>query len=147
FPDSQDLVDPSFDFYSEKRSSDRLRLRDDAYAHEVFARPVYDGLLVSKSIVDGRYGSRYTLAQRHRLLRAGARDFFRLNNPEIRPLQIMGDCGAFTYVREKVPPFTVDEVLDFYVDCGFDMGISVDHIILVYQPSWDESLYGLSLAP
>jgi hypothetical protein len=27
------------------------------------------------------------------------------------------------------------------------MGISVDHIILAYQPSWDESLYGSTLAP
>ena len=46
----------------------------------------------------------------------------------------MGDCGAFAYVREEVPPYTVDEVLAFYDECGFDFGISVDHVILGFQP-------------
>ena len=36
FPDSQDLVDPSFDFVDEKRSRTRVRQRDDLYAHELF---------------------------------------------------------------------------------------------------------------
>jgi hypothetical protein len=146
FPDSQDLVDPSFDFDSENRSVDRLRHRDDTYAHEVFTSPAYDGLLVSKGIVDGvSGGGKYTLAQRHRLLRVGARDFFRLDSSPDRLLPIMGDCGAFTYFREEVPPYTVDEVLDFYVECGFNFGVSVDHVILAYQPSWDGP--GESLAP
>ena len=140
FPDSQDLVDPSFDFTSERRSSDRLRHRDDTYAHELFSAPAYDGLLVSKGIVDGvgASGGRYTLAQRHRLLRVGAREFFRLEQAGLPRLPIMGDCGAFTYVREQCPPYTVDEVTSFYVECQFDLGLSVDHVILAYQPSWDE---------
>src|SRR2546425_1360668 len=81
FPDSQDLVDPSFDFHTERRAVDRLRQRDDVYAHEVFSAPAYDGILVSKGIVEGFGGSggRYTLAQRHRLLRVGVREFFRLD--------------------------------------------------------------------
>lgn len=138
FPDSQDLVDPSFDFDSERRSADRLRHRDDQYAHEVFSQPAYDGILVSKGIVDG-FGTssgRYTLAQRHRLFRTGARQFFRLMGPNAS-LPIMGDCGAFTYVREKYPPYSVDDVIDFYEACQFDLGMSVDHVILAYQPSWD----------
>lgn len=140
FPDSQDLVDPSFDFETERRAGDRLRQRDDAYAHEVFSAPAYDGILVSKGIVEGFGGSggRYTLAQRHRLLRVGAPEFFRLDQRVKRRLPIMGDCGAFTYVREKHPPYSVEEVLDFYSECSFDMGTSVDHVILSYQPAWDE---------
>jgi len=140
FPDSQDLVDPSFDFATERRSRDRLRHRDDVYAHQVFTDRVYDGLLVSKGIVDGAGPSsgKYTLAQRHRLLRVGAREFFRLQDTAGQPLDIMGDCGAFTYVREKVPPYSVDEVLGFYEECRFDLGISLDHVILAYQASWDE---------
>ena len=108
FPDSQDLVDPSFDFEKETRSDQRLRHRDDLYAHEVFSEPAYDGVLVSKASVDGKAGEsgRYTLAQRHRLLRVGVRDFFRLNG---RPLETMGDCGAFSYVKEEYPPVTVEE--------------------------------------
>jgi hypothetical protein len=137
FPDSLDLVDPSFDFQQENRSSDRVRHRDDQYAHELFSSPAYDGLLVSKGIVDGfgGSGSRYTMAQRHRLLRIGAPEFFR--SASLR-LPIIGDCGAFTYVRESFPPYSVDEVLQFYEECRFDFGISVDHVILTYQPRFDE---------
>src|SRR5437016_824861 len=61
FPDAQDLVDPSFDFEAETRSEERVRQRDDLYAHEIFPEPPYDGLLVSKAIVEGQGGdgSRY----------------------------------------------------------------------------------------
>ena len=145
YPDSQDFVDPSFDFETETRSEVRIRQQDDQYPHEVFAQPPYDGLLVSKAIVEDRY----TIAQRQRLLRAGVRAFFRLDNREsTRHLKTMGDCGAFQYVKEKRPPFSVDEVLGFYLDCGFDYGISVDHIILAYEPEYDnKSLDGFDLVP
>jgi hypothetical protein len=59
----------------------------------------------------------------------------------------MGDCGAFAYVREKVPPVTVDGVIDFYEACGCDLGASVDHIILAYQPELDHHLPGLDSVP
>jgi hypothetical protein len=139
FPDSQDLVDPSFDFRTERRAPTRVRHRDDLYAHEVFSEPVFDGLLISKGIVDGLSGGagKYSMAQRHRLLRVGAAEFFRLNRPGRRRLPTLGDCGAFTYVREKVPPYSVDEVLQFYTACDFDLGISVDHVILDFQPRFD----------
>lgn len=119
----------------------RLRQRDDQYAHEVFAERMLDGILVSKGIVDGfgGTGSRYTIAQRQRLLRVGARDFFRLQNTPWAPIALMGDCGAFTYVREETPPYSIEDVSTFYVDCGFDFGISVDHVILEYNAKWDAS--------
>jgi hypothetical protein len=146
FPDAQDLVDPSFDFVAETRSESRIRQRDDLYAHEVFARPPYDGMLISRSIVEGHGGdgSRFSVAQRHRLLRVGAREFFRFGE---HPLLSMGDCGAFSYVREKVPPVTVDEVIDFYQACNVDLGVSVDHVILAYNPDVDISLPGMDLVP
>jgi hypothetical protein len=136
FPDSQDQIDPGFDFITERSPEFRVRQRDDRYAHEVLHRPAYDGLLVSKPIVDGlaRTSGKYTLAQRHRLYRKGVRGFFRLDRPEWS-VATMGDCGAFTYVREEVPPYTVDEVIDFYDGCQFDYGISVDHVILGYDPT------------
>ena len=59
----------------------------------------------------------------------------------------MGDCGAFSYVRENAPPFTVQEVIDFYSQCGFDYGLSVDHVILGFQPELDQSLPGLDVVP
>ena len=138
FPDSQDQVDPSFDFITEQRSIFRVRQRDDRYAHEVIDPPPYDGLLISKPIVDGLPGAmaKYTEAQRIRLRREGARRFFRLNRRDT-PLKIMGDCGAFTYVRENQPPYAVEEVLDFYEECRLDLGISMDHLIFGYDVAMD----------
>jgi hypothetical protein len=56
FPYSQDQIDPSFDFRAEERSTTRLRQRDDLYAHEALHEHIYDGVLVSKRIVDGAPG-------------------------------------------------------------------------------------------
>lgn len=139
FPDSQDQIDPSFNFTTEERSIFRVRQRDDRYAHEVLSAPPFYGVLVSKTIVDGLPGAagKYTLAQRHRLYRVGIRNFFRLDEIEGARLATMGDCGAFSYVRDDKPPYDTDEVIDFYAECGFDIGISVDHVILGYDPSAD----------
>jgi hypothetical protein len=141
FPDSQDSVDPSFDFESETRAEFRIRQRDDLYAHEIFEDPPFDGVLVSKAIVDGpgSTSGKYSLAQRHRLFRLGVRDFLRLDDkPGGRRLETMGDCGAFSYVREEYPPFSVEDVIQFYSVCGFDYGMSVDHAILDYFPDADQ---------
>lgn len=134
FPDSQDQVDPTFDFATEERSIFRVRQRDDRYAHEVLKRRAYTGILVSKAIVDGTSegAGKYSLAQRHRLYRLGVRSFFRLDESRGPRLDTMGDCGAFTYVKDEVPPYTPDEVIDFYEGCGFDYGIAIDHIIFGY---------------
>ncbi len=150
FPDSQDFVDPTFDFHSERRSSDRLRSRDDRYAHEVFKRVPFDGLLVSKAIVDGvdtsGKSAKYSLAQRHRLLRNGVREFFRLDDyVGSSKLLTMGDCGAFSYVKESKPPFSVEEVIDFYEGCGFDIGVSVDHVILTFDAEFDNTFPGMDV--
>ena len=150
FPDSQDFVDPTFDFENERRSADRLRSRDDRYAHEVFDRAPFDGLLISKAIVDGVDASgksaKYSLAQRHRLLRNGVREFFRLDEIEgARRLETMGDCGAFSYVKESKPPFSVNEVIEFYEGCGFDLGLSVDHVILTFDVELDGTFPGLNV--
>jgi hypothetical protein len=140
FPDSQDQVDPSFDFKTEQRSIHRVRQRDDRYAHEVIQPVPYDGLLVSKPIVDGLPGAagKYTAAQRNRLYREGAHRFFRLTNGS-STLRVMGDCGAFTYVREHEPVYSVEEVIDFYDGCQFDIGIAPDHVVFGYDVALDEA--------
>jgi hypothetical protein len=145
FPDARDVVDPSFNFETESRSESRITQRDDLYAHEIFAIPPYDGLLISKAVVEGKGGlaGKYSVAQRQRLLRLGAKEFFRLPSK----LEVMGDCGAFSYIRESYPPFSVDEVLDFYERCGVDYGLSVDHIILGYQSEVNHPLDGIDLVP
>lgn len=149
FPDSQDLVDPSFDFTTEERSTTRTRQRDDLYAHEIFADAPFDGILVSKGVVDGygETGSRYSIAQRHRLLLKGVHEFFRIPETAGRGFPVMGDCGAFTYFRERTPPYSVEEVLQFYDDCRFDLGLSVDHVVLAFDSNWDQMLPGIAEVP
>ena len=66
FPDSQDQIDPSFDFEREQSSPDRVRQRDDRYAHEVIEPAPYSGILLSKALIDGP--GRYSFAQRHQAL-------------------------------------------------------------------------------
>ena len=139
FPDSQDQIDPGFDFSTEEHPALRVRQRDDLYAHEGLDGHIIDGLLVSKAIVDGTAGSagKYTGAQRNRLYRVGVRHFFRLDQTSNSSVQTMGDCGAFSYIDEEVPPVTPDQVIDFYAECGFDLGISVDHVIFGFDPVAD----------
>jgi hypothetical protein len=139
FPDSQDQIEPTYDFLAEERSTFRVRQRDDRYAHEVHKRPAYAGILVSKAIVDGIGGAgRYTAAQRHRLYRLGVQEFFRLEQGGgHEPLKSMGDCGAFSYAAQPEPPFSSDDVIDFYEGCGFDRGIAIDHVIFGYRAEAD----------
>jgi hypothetical protein len=136
FPDSQDLISPTYDFMHDEYSPLRVRQRDDVYAHEVLKPIPYDGILVSKAIVDGsvKGSGKYSTPQRQRLYRLGVKSFFRLP----AQAETLGDCGAFNYVNEERPPYTVGEVLDFYEDCGFDAGVSVDHVILGYDADVDD---------
>ncbi len=146
------MVDPSFDFETESRSESRVRQRDDLYPHEILSETPYHGVLVSKSLVDGygSAGSRYSLAQRQRFWRNGVKSFLRLDQSNFgdgqglhsHQLEAMGDCGAFSYVREKVPPVSTSEVIEFYDRCGFDYGISVDHVILGYETKGGSTLPG-----
>lgn len=144
FPDSQDLVSPSYDFLRDEYAAHRVRQRDDRYAHEVLERPPYHGILVSKSIVDGsiKGAGKYSTAQRARLHRMGVHRFFRLP-PGVEAL---GDNGAFNYVDEAVPPVTPAETLNFYEECGFDAGVSTDHVVFGFtedaasdsvDPNWE----------
>lgn len=148
FPDSQDQIDPDFDFVTEEHSPFRVRQRDDRYAHEVLSSVPFDGVLVSKAIVDGKAGGtgKYSAPQRMRLYREGIRRFLRLDSVEGPRIETLGDCGAFAYVKEDEPPFTVDEVIDFYEEAGFDLGISVDHVILGFR-SHDDRLPGMEEVP
>ncbi len=131
FPDSHDYVDPTFNFETETNNEHRVIQRGDKYAHELFSAPVYDGVLVSKAIVDGISGvkGKYSIAQRQRFFREGINRFFRLP----RSYDSMGDCGAFAYASEEYPPYSVDDVAEFYEVSGFTYGISMDHIIFGFE--------------
>lgn len=137
FPDAHDLVDPSFDFVTERRNLVGSRQQAQLYAHEVLDEPPYDGMLLSKAMVDPHTCNsnvRYSFGQVQRLKRQGIREFLRLDRPGLkRRIESMGDCGSFSYVNEPEPPYGTDSVIEFYLDCKFDYAVSLDHVILGFQ--------------
>jgi len=134
YSDTQDFVDPDYDFLTDRSPPQRERYWSDAYAHEILHPAPYDGLLLSMSAVRQAPGVaaskvRYSTAEEQRLLRVGARRFLRFDGPEHRHLMLMGDCGAFAYVTHPEPAYKPSEVVEFYLDAEFTHGVSPDHII------------------
>jgi hypothetical protein len=134
YADTQDCVDGDFDFAEEKYSEGRDKNHTDVYAHELMSEAPYDGLLVSISAVRQAPGVpkskvRYTTAQEQRMLRDGIRRYLRFGGPRFKDKMIMGDCGAFAYANLLRPPFSPQEVFDFYEEAEFSHGVSPDHII------------------
>jgi hypothetical protein len=134
YSDTQDYVDPGYDFLNDRSSPGRERYWSDVYAHELMYPAPYDGLLVSMSAVRQANGVssskvRYSTREEQRLLRDGARKFLRFGGPRFKDAMLMGDCGAFAYVEHPVPAYSPAEVVEFYIDAGFTHGVAPDHII------------------
>jgi hypothetical protein len=122
-PDWDDLVDPAYDFAFDKGNPQKQRYDDEVYAHQIYSEPNYDGLLFSKSTIEQ---SQTKIA---RIKKGGIHAFARfLDKP------IFGDCGAFSYVDEEVPPYHTPEILEYYQSLGFDYGVSIDHLIFAGMP-------------
>jgi hypothetical protein len=125
FPDWDDFVYEPFvaEQTREHRESGAVRKR---YAHELFGeRTPYDGLLVSLAQLKVGKGALSRLAENE----VEARDLRKEMRVPNR-LLMFGDCGAFSYAGQKVPPFTPDRAAELYAKFGFDAGASVDHIPL-----------------
>ena len=134
YSDTQDYVDPGYDFLNDRNAPGRERYWDDVYAHELMDPAPYDGLLVAMSAVRQATGVakskvRYSTKEEQRLLRDGARKFLRFGGPRFKDLMLMGDCGAFAYIEHPKPAYSPAEVVEFYVDAGFTHGVSPDHVI------------------
>lgn len=139
YSDTQDYVDPNYDFETDSTAPARERYWHDQYAHEIMDEAPYDGLLVSMSAIrkaDGVAASkvRYSTAEEQSLLRAGARRFLRFDGPKHAELMLMGDCGAFAYVEHPEPAYKPAEVVEFYLDAEFTHGVSPDHVIFECDP-------------
>ncbi|OGR24296.1 MAG: hypothetical protein A2139_04930 [Desulfobacca sp. RBG_16_60_12] len=121
-PDWDDRVDPGFDFITDEHTPHRVPYRDDVYAHEIFQPAPYDGVLLSRAVLDGNPAKRDAIREAgsvHRYLRL----------PIDGAHEVLGDCGAFTYWQQDTPPYDTGELLDFYQELGFDLGVSIDHLI------------------
>lgn len=117
-PEWDDLVDPQYNFQTDTLTPKRDPLRDDVYAHQIYKNPNYDGILVSKTVI-GKSKKKKELIEE-----LGIHKFLDWSG------EIMGDCGAFSYLQEEKPPYTTEEILDYYENHGFNYGISVDHLIV-----------------
>jgi hypothetical protein len=123
-PEWDDMVDPNFDFLNDEHSSGSGDWSNNVYAHQLYSEPNYDGILVSRAIAESNR------KKKERINGLGVHRFLRVP----REFPIMGDCGAFDYIAEKEPPYTTDELLDYYTRLDFDFGVSIDHLIV---PAFD----------
>ncbi|MBD2101025.1 tRNA-guanine transglycosylase DpdA [Leptolyngbya sp. FACHB-261] len=135
-PEWDDRVDPGYNFLIDKLTPNRDPYADEIYAHEIYDFPNYDGILVSKVVVDG------SKRKRSQIEAVGIHKFIRFSG------RVMGDCGAFGYIKEEVPPYSTDEILNYYQALGFNFGVSIDHLIVgpFAEPGIREKRYELTLA-
>ncbi|MEB3160927.1 MAG: hypothetical protein VKL20_05660, partial [Synechocystis sp.] len=83
-PEWDDLVDPGYDFLTDSFSLNRKDAYfDQVYAHEIYDRPNYDGILVSKVVIDAKKKKQLLIQE------MGIQKFLRFPRQNI-----MGDCGA-----------------------------------------------------
>lgn len=134
YADSLDFVNPNYDFQTDSHHAKREVYWDDKFSHEMLEPAPYDGLLVSRAIVGGYGGAgKYTESQSMRIKRVGAREFLRFGGEKFKGKWLMGDNGAFSYHKLEKPPYSIDDTLEFYLDCGFTHGFSLDHVIFEFK--------------
>lgn len=115
---SEDLVDPHYDFVNDAHAPDRDRWRDDVFPYQLLAEPICDGVFLS-GVANRALGRQIETAgsvQRH------------LHAPPDFP--VMGDCNAFQYVEREAPPYKTEDVVTLYQCHGYGFGASVDHLIV-----------------
>lgn len=135
-PDWDDLVDPDYDFETDTHSSGSGDWTNEVFAHELYGQPNYDGILVSRVVLEK------STVKRRRIDQLGIHGYLRV--PDSYP--VMGDCGAFGYINEDVPPYSTEDVLDYYTRYGFNMGVSVDHLIVAATARQRQERYELTIA-
>jgi hypothetical protein len=119
-PEWDDLVDPDYGFLDDVHSGGRGHWSNEVYAHQMYPEPNYDGILLSRAVAEKSKSKAERINEMgvHRMLRVP------------REFPIMGDCGAFDYIMEDEPPYSTEDVIDYYTRLDFDVGVSVDHLIV-----------------
>ena len=137
-PDWDDHVDPLFDFLGDCHPypGGKSAWEHEHYPHQMLGRHPCDGLLVSKVVAEK------TARKKARVNKLGIHGALRL----ARDFPVLGDSGAFGYLKEEVPPYTTEEMLDYYTRLGFDYGVSLDHIIVPSVKEQARKRYQLTLA-
>jgi hypothetical protein len=136
-PEWDDRVDPGYKFLKNEFTSNRDTYTNDVYAHEMYSSPNYDGILVSKVVVDKKKSKRAYIEEI-----GGIHNFVRFPGKPI-----MGDCGAFGYINEPEPPYKTEDILEYYERLGFNYGVSIDHLIvgIFAEPEHRDKRYELTI--
>ena len=135
-PEWDDYVDPEYDFLTDTHwGGGAGDWSNEAYAHQIYPEPNYDGILMSRAVAEKskKKDARINEVGVHRYVRV-PRDF-----------PIMGDCGAFDYIMQDVPPYSTSDVLDYYTRLDFDYGVSVDHLIVSATEHQKKERYDLTI--
>jgi hypothetical protein len=85
------------------------------YLWEIF--PCTDGILLSKGYVTPKL-------EENIVKYGGIHEFLRWKGP------VIGDSGAWLYKNEDEPPYSVRELLDYYIRLKIPVGAHLDHMIL-----------------
>ena len=123
-PEWDDRVDPKYDFITDTHSQmhkENAELND-VYMWDIFGleNVPFDGILISKmKIMQNK--KKYQL-----IIEKGVHEVLRLP----KSFEIMGDCGAWGYITHDEPPFKTKEIIEYYARCGFNYGVSIDHLIV-----------------
>jgi len=137
-PDWDDRVDPGYDFLTDTHTVGRNPYQDDRYAHEIYPDPPYDGLLLSRAVIEDNTRKQATivsLGSVHNYLRW----------PKDAQHLVLGDCGAFSYWDQPEPPYQTAEMLEYYQTLGFDLGVSIDHLIFAEHEDEKERRWNITM--
>ncbi len=137
-PDWDDRVDPHYDFVYDLHTPGRNPYRDDRYAHEIYGTPPYDGMLLSRAMLDANPGKREAI-----MAIGSVKAYLRL--PPDGEHDIIGDCGAFSYWQANEPPYQTADMLEYYEQLRFDIGVSIDHLIFTEVETEKERRWILTL--
>jgi queuine/archaeosine tRNA-ribosyltransferase len=123
-PEWDDRVDPGYNFSTDTHSEFHKEnpSHNDSYMWDIFGieNVPFDGVLVSVATLQ-QNRSKY-----QEILEKGIHKFLGL--PQQFPL--MADCGAFSYIKETIPPYKTEDILKIYSDLGFNYGVSIDHLVV-----------------
>lgn len=111
-----DHVYSDFDPWTDRWTSDKEHYK---FLWELDQKVPFDGILFSRVKVED---SKTKLRQIKEA--GGIRNFLRISSG----VPLFGDCGAFGYIEEKVPPFDPIETLHFYESMQYNLGCTVDHL-------------------
>ncbi|MHA1867472.1 MAG: tRNA-guanine transglycosylase DpdA [Candidatus Heimdallarchaeaceae archaeon] len=113
-PEWDDLVSSKYDYWNDVELPNSKKV----YAHEIYPKPNYDGILVSRMKI------KESKSKIEKIKEVGVHKFFKFDGP------IFGDCGAWGYINEKNPPFETKDMLNYYENLGFNIGVSIDHLCI-----------------